>query len=250
MSYNEKHNEANGEGNADGESHNRSWNCGVEGPTDDLEVLALRERQKRNFLTTLFLSQGVPMLLHGDELGRTQGGNNNVYCQDNEISWVDWEDARQNWALTDFTGKLAQLRREHPVFRRRRFFQGDPEPRLGERARRHRLVHPRRRAHERAATGRSATPGRWRCSSTATRSPSRTAAASGSSTTRSCCCSTATTRTWTSPSPARCTASAGRPVLDTAAPVVDDRPTAKAGEPVTLESRSILGAPTGGLSRL
>ena len=126
VSYNEKHNEANGEGGNDGESHNRSWNCGVEGPTDDLEVLTLRERQKRNFLTTLFLSQGVPMLLHGDEMGRTQEGNNNVYCQDNPLAWVDWTDARDNWALTDFVAAVTKLRREHPVFRRRRFFQGDP----------------------------------------------------------------------------------------------------------------------------
>ncbi|MGZ4594797.1 MAG: glycogen debranching protein GlgX [Actinomycetes bacterium] len=126
VSYNDKHNDANGEGNADGESHNRSWNSGVEGPTDDLEIISLRERQKRNMITTLFLSQGIPMLLHGDELGRTQGGNNNVYCQDNPISWVDWADARDNWAMTDFVASVSKLRREHPVFRRRRFFQGDP----------------------------------------------------------------------------------------------------------------------------
>ncbi|RJK92934.1 glycogen debranching protein GlgX [Vallicoccus soli] len=126
VSYNEKHNEANGEGGNDGESHNRSWNCGVEGPTDDLDVLALREKQKRNILTTLFLSQGVPMLLHGDELGRTQGGNNNVYCQDNEIAWVDWEDARHHTTMLEFVRRLARLRHEHPVFRRRRFFQGRP----------------------------------------------------------------------------------------------------------------------------
>ena len=94
VSYNEKHNEANGEDNRDGESHNRSWNCGVEGPTDDPEVLELRARQQRNFLATLLLSQGVPMLLGGDEIGRTQGGNNNAYCQDNEISWFDWERGR------------------------------------------------------------------------------------------------------------------------------------------------------------
>ena len=124
VSYNDKHNQANGEGGADGESHNRSWNCGVEGPTDDLEIVALREKQKRNFLATLFLSQGVPMLLHGDELGRSQGGNNNVYGQDNEIAWVDWSDERENWALIEFTESLSKLRREHPVFRRRRFFQG------------------------------------------------------------------------------------------------------------------------------
>jgi glycogen operon protein len=126
VSYNEKHNEANGEGGNDGESHNRSWNCGVEGPTDDLDVLALREKQKRNILTTLFLSQGVPMLLHGDELGRTQGGNNNVYCQDNEIAWVDWEDARHHTTMLEFVRRLSRLRHDHPVFRRRRFFQGRP----------------------------------------------------------------------------------------------------------------------------
>ncbi|MBA2769558.1 MAG: glycogen debranching enzyme, partial [Sporichthyaceae bacterium] len=125
VSYNHKRNDANGEGNNDGESHNRSWNCGVEGPTDDLEVLALRERQKRNILTTLFLSQGVPMLLHGDELSRTQEGNNNVYCQDNPIAWVDWADAREHWSLTEFVQTLSRLRRDHPVFRRRRFFQGE-----------------------------------------------------------------------------------------------------------------------------
>jgi glycogen operon protein len=126
VSYNEKHNEANGEDGNDGDSHNRSWNCGVEGPTDDLEIIALREQQKRNFLTTMMLSQGVPMLLHGDELGRTQQGNNNVYAQDNELSWIDWERARDFDVLTDFTSRLAALREEHPVFRRRRFFKGRP----------------------------------------------------------------------------------------------------------------------------
>ena len=126
VSYNDKHNDANGEGGNDGESHNRSWNCGVEGATDDLEVIALREQQKRNFLTTMMLSQGVPMLLHGDELGRTQQGNNNVYAQDNELSWIDWERARDFEVLTDFTARLAALREEHPVFRRRRFFKGRP----------------------------------------------------------------------------------------------------------------------------
>ncbi|TAL20410.1 MAG: glycogen debranching enzyme GlgX, partial [Frankiales bacterium] len=126
VSYNDKHNEANGEGGQDGESHNSSWNCGVEGETDDLEVIALREQQKRNFLTTLFLSQGVPMVLHGDELGRTQQGNNNVYAQDNELAWVDWERAKDFEVLTEFVSRLAKLRREHPVFRRRRHFQGRP----------------------------------------------------------------------------------------------------------------------------
>ncbi len=126
VSYNDKHNDANGEGGADGESHNRSWNCGTEGPTDDLAIVALREQQKRNMLTTLFVSQGVPMLLHGDELGRTQQGNNNVYAQDNPLSWVDWPAARESDTLTEFTASLAELRRKHPVFRRRRFFQGRP----------------------------------------------------------------------------------------------------------------------------
>ncbi|OBB20252.1 glycogen debranching enzyme GlgX [Mycolicibacterium elephantis] len=123
VSYNEKHNEANGEDNNDGESHNRSWNCGVEGPTDDPEVNALRARQQRNFLTTLLLSQGVPMISHGDELGRTQQGNNNVYCQDNELSWIDWENA--DTELMEFTRTVSALRAAHPVFRRRRFFSGD-----------------------------------------------------------------------------------------------------------------------------
>ena len=124
VSYNNKHNEANGEGNRDGSDDNRSWNCGVEGPTDDPEVQALRAQQRRNMLATLFLSQGVPMLLHGDELGRTQRGNNNAYCQDNELSWVDWSSADQE--LAAFTSALIAMRRAHPVFRRRRFFAGRP----------------------------------------------------------------------------------------------------------------------------
>jgi isoamylase len=124
VAYNEKHNEANGEDNRDGESHNRSWNCGAEGSTDDPAILALRRRQQRNFLATMFLSQGVPMLLGGDELGRSQGGNNNAYCQDGPISWFDWSDA--DAALLAFTTRLIAFRREHPVFLRRRFFQGQP----------------------------------------------------------------------------------------------------------------------------
>ena len=124
VSYNDKHNEDNGEDSRDGADDNRSWNCGAEGETHDLEILALREQQKRNFLTTLILSQGVPMIVHGDEMGRTQHGNNNVYCQDNELAWVDWERSRENWALFEFTARLTKLRRDHPVFRRRRFFEG------------------------------------------------------------------------------------------------------------------------------
>ncbi|GAC1609314.1 MAG: glycogen debranching protein GlgX [Mycobacteriales bacterium] len=124
VSYNDKHNDANGEGGNDGESNNSSWNCGIEGETDDLEIIALREQQKRNFLATLFLSQGVPMLLHGDELGRTQQGNNNVYAQDNQLAWIDWERAKDFEVMSEFTARLAKLRKEHPVFRRRRHFRG------------------------------------------------------------------------------------------------------------------------------
>jgi glycogen operon protein len=126
VSYNDKHNDANGEGGNDGESHNRSWNCGVEGPTDDAAVLDLRARQQRNIIATMLLSQGVPMLLHGDELGRTQRGNNNVYCQDNETAWVDWSLASKNTRLIHFTAGMVALRHGHPVFRRRRFFEGRP----------------------------------------------------------------------------------------------------------------------------
>ncbi|MFF7212445.1 glycogen debranching protein GlgX [Streptomyces sp. NPDC008238] len=128
VSYNDKHNEANGENNRDGESHNRSWNCGAEGETEDEEVLALRERQMRNFIATLMLSQGVPMLAHGDEFGRTQQGNNNAYCQDNELAWVPWpkEGDADTERLHEFTRQMVWLRRDHPVFRRRRFFHGRP----------------------------------------------------------------------------------------------------------------------------
>jgi glycogen operon protein len=122
VSYNDKHNEANGEGNRDGTDDNRSWNCGAEGPTDDWHVNALRGRQQRNFLTTLLLSQGVPMLLGGDEVGRTQNGNNNAWCQDNELSWFHWESADHE--LLDFVRGLLRLRRDHPVFRRETFLAG------------------------------------------------------------------------------------------------------------------------------
>ncbi|MER5451744.1 glycogen debranching protein GlgX [Streptomyces sp. NPDC002766] len=125
VSYNDKHNEANGEGNRDGESVNRSWNCGAEGETDMPGVLELRARQQRNFLATLLLSQGIPMLCHGDELGRTQGGNNNAYCQDNEVSWIDWRLTGEQRDLIDFTRYVIGLRAAHPVLRRRRFFRGE-----------------------------------------------------------------------------------------------------------------------------
>ncbi|MFD7296150.1 glycogen debranching protein GlgX [Streptomyces sp. NPDC059897] len=127
VSYNDKHNDANGEGNRDGESHNRSWNCGAEGETDDAAVLGLRDRQMRNFIATLMLSQGVPMLSHGDEFGRTQGGNNNAYCQDNEVAWVHWADPdAAPDPFLEFTRAMVRLRGGHPVFRRRRFFHGRP----------------------------------------------------------------------------------------------------------------------------
>ena len=131
VSYNEKHNEANGEDNRDGESYNRSWNCGYEGPTDDPEVSALRARQQRNFLATLLLSQGVPMISHGDEIGRTQQGNNNGFCQDNELTWIDWKNLDVD--LLAFTRYVSSLRHDHPVFRRRRFFDGLPVGRRGRR---------------------------------------------------------------------------------------------------------------------
>jgi isoamylase len=124
VSYNEKHNEANGENNNDGDNNNHSWNCGVEGPTDDEAVNELRERQRRNFLATLFLSQGTPMLCGGDEIGRTQRGNNNAYCQDNEISWYNWDLSQSSRNLLRFTRRMIALRNEHPALRRRKFFKG------------------------------------------------------------------------------------------------------------------------------
>jgi glycogen operon protein len=125
VSYNDKHNEQNGEDNQDGTDDNRSWNCGVEGETDDPAVLALRARQQRNFLATLLLSQGVPMLVGGDEAGRTQHGNNNAWCQDNDLSWLDWENV--DGELLEFTRKLIKFREDHPVVRRTRFFEGTGE---------------------------------------------------------------------------------------------------------------------------
>ncbi len=126
VSYNDKHNEANQEGNRDGHDNNRSWNYGVEGPTDDPSINALRARQKRNLIATLMLSQGVPMLVAGDEIGRSQHGNNNAYCQDNAVSWVDWHLDEERQKLLEFVQRVAHLRHQHPVFHRRRFFQGRP----------------------------------------------------------------------------------------------------------------------------
>lgn len=129
VSYNEKHNEANGEGNTDGTDDNASWNCGVEGPTDDAKILALRDRQKRNLMATLFLSLGVPLFLAGDEFGHSQRGNNNAYCQDNEISWIDWNGrTERDLAFEHFVKTVMRLRREHPAFQRDRFFTGRPQP--------------------------------------------------------------------------------------------------------------------------
>ena len=133
VAYDRKHNLANGEDDRDGTGDNRSWNCGAEGPTDDAGILALRARQRRNLLATLLLSQGVPMILGGDELGRTQGGNNNGYCQDGPVSWVAWDGAVRDRELTEFVARLCRLRREHPVFRRRQFFRGGPAGPYGRR---------------------------------------------------------------------------------------------------------------------
>jgi isoamylase len=131
VSYSDRHNEANGENNQDGISNNLSWNCGAEGPTEDHEINKLRERQKRNMLATLFFSQGTPMLLAGDEFGRTQKGNNNAYCQDNEINWVDWEGIKEEWqSLIAFTSKLLRLRNSLPILRRGRFLTAEYNPGL------------------------------------------------------------------------------------------------------------------------
>ena len=150
VSYDDKHNEANGEDNRDGTSDNNSWNCGAEGPTDDPGILALRARQSRAMLTTLLLSFGVPLLLGGDEMGRTQDGNNNAYCQDNEMTWFDWANA--DAALLDFTKTLIAFRRAHLVFRRRRFLAGAEAERAA-------VVHPRGYPDERRRLGRPERPG-------------------------------------------------------------------------------------------
>ena len=184
VSYNDKHNEANGEDNRDGANDNRSWNCGAEGPTDDEKVNELRARQRRNLIATLLLSQGVPMLLHGDELGRTQQGNNNAYCQDNELSWVDWSLLEQNGDLVDFTAAVIDAPAQPP---------GVPPPPVLRRAARSARAtscatsrgspRPARRCPNRTGSPASAGPS-W-CSSTATASPTSTAGASRCTTTRS-----------------------------------------------------------------
>ena len=197
VSYNEKHNEANGEDNRDGESHNRSWNCGVEGPTDDPDIVALRCRQMRNFWATLMISQGTPMITHGDEIGRTQNGNNNVYCQDSELSWMDWSLVDKNADLLTFARKVTTLRKNHPVFRRRRFFEGEPI-RTGDEVRDIAWLTPGGREMTHEDWDKSFHNDVWRCSSTATPSPHRMPAASGWWTIRFCCVSTPMTTTWSS----------------------------------------------------
>ena len=209
VSYNDKHNEANGEENRDGESTNRSWNCGVEGPTDDLDIIALREQQKRNFLTTLLLSQGVPMIVAGDEMGRTQRGNNNAYCQDNELSWVDWSDVQENSILLDFTRRLSALRKEHPVFHRRRYFRGSAGQRVREPGR-HRLDEPLERGDEPGGLGQRLGPLARRLRQRIRHPHARPAGQSRSATTRSCSSSTPITSRSTSPSPSRSSARPGR----------------------------------------
>ena len=186
VSYNEKHNEANGEGNADGENHNRSWNCGVEGPTDDTAVLELRARQKRNLLASLLLSQGIPMVLAGDELGRTQGGNNNAYCQDNEVSWIDWEQADTD--LIEFVCGLVAPPPGSSGAAPPALLPGPGHPRL--RGRGHRVVHAGRRDHGRRALGRVGHPLAHDLPQRTRASPSRAGGGSRSWTTRSCCAST------------------------------------------------------------
>ena len=164
VSYNDKHNEANGEANRDGTDDNRSWNCGAEGPADDPAVLALRARQSRAMLATLLLSFGVPMLLGGDEMGRTQQGNNNAYCQDNEITWLDWADP--DTGLLEFTRRLIALRKAHPVFRRNRFLAGAEAARPA-------LVHPGRHRDDRRRVVRPGQPWPSRSTWTGTTPPTR-----------------------------------------------------------------------------
>ena len=207
VSYNEKHNDANGEGNNDGESHNRSGNRGEEGDTDNDHVLTLRARQQRNFIATLLLSQGVPMLLHGDELGRTQQGNNNTYCQDSELSWIHWDAMDQ--PLVEFTAVVNKIRHDHPTFRRSRFFDGRPVVR-GEGEKLPDIVWLK-------TDGTGMLPEDWAaasagpsvCSTTATASRNRTPADAGSPTTLSCSASTPTTTTTTSPCRPRSTHGSG-----------------------------------------
>ena len=209
VSYNEKHNEANGEDNQDGESYNRSWNCGVEGPTDDPEILDLRRRQMRNIMATLMLSQGTPMIAHGDEIGRTQHGNNNVYCQDSELSWMDWSLVDKNSDQLEFTRKVTALRKNHPVFRRRRFFDGEPI-RTGDEVHDIAWLTPGGREMTHEDWDKSFHQDASRCSSTARRCPNPMRAAIEWSTTRFCCASTPMTTRWISSCPMTTTPRSGQ----------------------------------------
>ena len=183
VSYNHKHNEANGERNRDGTDNNRSWNCGVEGETDDEEIIALRHRQAANLMATLCLSTGVPMITAGDERGRTQRGNNNAYCQDNEISWVDWRPDDAWLDLYEVTKAALRLRREHPALRQRHCFDGTPDDRG--RPQGPRLAAPGRARDDHATTGTTTSCTSSACSSPATRSAPPARAASSSATRRS-----------------------------------------------------------------
>ncbi len=237
VSYNEKHNDANGDSNQDGESHNRSWNCGVEGPTDNRLVNTLRARQQRNMLVTLLVSQGVPMLLAGDEHGRTQHGNNNPYCQDNEISWVNWPAADVD--LMEFTRHLIRLRREHPTFRRRNWLLGQPHARgrLSGRC----LADEGGRCDDggglvgRIAEERDGVPERLRD----TRATGRGANASWM--TASCCCSMPTTIRWTSSCRERPRRAPWRVRIDTKrSKPRKSRRRFETGDPVRVEGRAVL----------
>ena len=190
MSYNEKHNEANGEDNRDGESHNRSWNCGVEGPDRRPRDLALRRRQMRNFLATLMFSQGTPMIAHGDEIGRTQNGNNNVYCQDSELAWMDWSLVDKNADLLAFARKVrAPCGREASGVSPPPVLRGEPI-RTGDEVHDIAWLTPGGVEMTHEDWDKSFTTGVWRSSSTARPSARPMPAASGWSTTRSCCAST------------------------------------------------------------
>ena len=239
VSYNEKHNQANGEDNRDGESHNRSWNCGVEGPTDDPEILALRGKQMRNIMATLMVSQGTPMISHGDEIGRTQDGNNNVYCQDSEISWMDWSMCETNADLLEFTRTRDQTAAgpsrlpSAPLLRG----QADPHRRAGPR---HRLADPGRQGDDSRGLGHRAWQVRRGVPQRRGDPRLPTRAANGSSTTRSCCVSTHMTKPRIS-SPRRATTPrSGPPTLDTADATGRPKWWSTAGEKISLPARSVL----------
>ena len=239
VSYNEKHNEANGEDNRDGESHNRSWNCGVEGPTDDPDILALRAKQMRNIMGTLMVSQGTPMISHGDEIGRTQQGNNNVYCQDSELSWMDWSLCETNADLLDVHPQGRRAAQEPPGVPAPAVLRGqaDPHRRPGPR---HRVADAGGQGDDARGLGLGLRTSAWRCSSTARRFPRPTSAANAWSTTRSCCASTLTTSRRISSRPKGDYAKEWTADLDTADPTGDTDLVVAAGEKISLQPRSLL----------